>query len=51
MNYTYQVYYINPNRHDWKNGDEYKLINAKTKKQAIEKFKKKYPQYKPRFAF
>lgn len=51
MKHSYAVYYYDPNRRDWKNGDEYKMINAKTKKQAIEKFKKKYPQYKPRFAF
>lgn len=50
MSYSYKVYYFDNNRNDWKNGEDYKLIKAKTKEQAIEKFKKKYPQYKPYMA-
>lgn len=47
MKHSYKVYYIELNVRDWKNGQKFKLINAKTKKQAIEKFKIKYPQYRP----
>lgn len=47
MTYTFKIYYFDPERHDWKNGENYKLIRAKTKQQAIEKFKVKYPQYRP----
>lgn len=43
MMYTYKVYYYNKTIRSWKNGENYKIIKAKSKKQAIEKFKSKFP--------
>lgn len=50
MKFTFKVYYRDGTEENtWKMAEKFKLINASNKKDAVDKFCKRYPGYIPTY--
>lgn len=47
MKFKFRVYYKDGTEGPWEMSEKFKLISAKDKKEAVQKFMEKYPNYVP----